>query len=47
MLDGIWLKPSWGGEVKNVAMLVAAGVRSDGHLEILRVAGGTKEDSES
>src|ERR1700730_7384069 len=27
-LDGIWLKRSWGGEVKNVAVLVAIGVRS-------------------
>ncbi|MBA2118025.1 IS256 family transposase [Bremerella alba] len=47
MLDGIWLKRSWGGEVKNVAVLVAVGVRSDGHREILGVAEGTKEDSES
>jgi transposase-like protein len=47
MLDGIWLKRSWGGEVKNVAVLVAVGVRSDGHREILGVAEGTKEDTES
>lgn len=47
MLDGIWLKRSWGGEVKNVAVLVAVGVRTDGHREILGVAEGTKEDSES
>ncbi|WP_050769450.1 IS256 family transposase [Blastopirellula marina] len=47
MLDGIWLKRSWGGEVKNIAVLVAVGVRSDGHREILSVAEGTKEDSES
>nr|WP_233200375.1 transposase [Blastopirellula marina] len=47
MLDGIWLKRSWGGEVKNVAILVAVGVGADGHREILRVAEGTKEDSES
>lgn len=47
MLDGIWLKRSWGGEVKNVAVLVAVGVRSDGHREILGVAEGTKEDAES
>src|SRR5262249_25710106 len=26
-LDGIWLKRSWGGEVKNVAVLVAARLR--------------------
>ena len=30
-LDGIWLKRSWGGEVKNVAVLVAIGVREDGY----------------
>lgn len=47
MLDGIWLKRSWGGEVKSIAVLVAVGVRSDGHREILGVAEGTKEDSES
>jgi transposase-like protein len=46
-LDGIWLKRSWGGEVKNVAVLVAIGVRADGHREILGVAEGTKEDAES
>jgi transposase-like protein len=34
-LDGIWLKRSWGGEVKNVAVLVAIGVREDGYREIL------------
>ena len=47
MLDGIWLKRSWGGEVKPIAVLVAVGVRSDGHREILGVAEGTKEDTES
>src|SRR6201996_5035225 len=46
-LDGIWLKRSWGGEVKNVAVLVAIGVRSDCYREILGVAEGLKEDSES
>ena len=46
-LDGIWLKRSWGGEVKNVAMLVAIGVGEDGHREILGVCEGTKEDKES
>jgi len=45
--DGIWLKRSWGGEVKNVAVLVAIGVRSDGYREILGVAEGLKEDAES
>jgi putative transposase len=46
-LDGIWLKRSWGGEVENVAVLVAIGVRSDGYREILGVCEGTKEDKES
>jgi transposase-like protein len=46
-LDGIWLKRSWGGEVKNVAVLVAIGVRSDGYRAILGVVEGTKEDTES
>jgi transposase-like protein len=46
-LDGIWLKRSWGGEMKNVAVLVAIGVRSDGYREILGVAEGLQEDKES
>jgi len=46
-LDGIWLKRSWGGEVKNVAVLVAIGVREDGDREILGVVEGVKEDTES
>jgi putative transposase len=46
-LDGIWLKRSWGGEVKNVAVLVAIGVRGDGYREILGVVEGAKEDTES
>jgi putative transposase len=46
-LDGLWLKRSWGGEVKNVAVLVALAVRADGHREILGVVEGAKEDTES
>jgi putative transposase len=46
-MDGIWLKRSWGGEVKHVAVLVAMGVRSDGYREILGVVEGLKEDTES
>jgi putative transposase len=46
-LDGIWLKRSWGGEVRPIAVLVAVGVRSDGHREILGVAEGAKEDTDS
>lgn len=45
-LDGISLKRSWGGEVKNVAVLVAIGVRKDGFREILGVCEGQKEDKE-
>jgi transposase-like protein len=44
-LDGIWLKRSWGGEVKNVAVLVAIGVNADGFREILGVREGGKEDA--
>ena len=46
-MDGIWLKRSWGGEVKNVAVLVAIGVGTDGYREILGVCEGMKEDKES
>jgi transposase-like protein len=46
-VDGIWLKRSWGGEVKTVAVLVAVGVNRDGHREILGVMEGAKEDTES
>ena len=46
-VDGIWLRRSWGGEVKNVAVLVAIGVRFDGYREILGVVEGLKEDIES
>lgn len=46
-LDGIWLKRSWGGEVRNVAVLIAIGVDAEGYREILGVAEGTKEDAAS
>ena len=46
-LDGIWLKRSWGGEVKKVAVLVAIGVDSDGFRRILGVMEGMKEDHAS
>lgn len=39
-LDGIWLKRSWGGKVKNVAVLVAIGVDRDGFREVLGGGGG-------
>jgi putative transposase len=44
-LDGIWLKRSWGGEVRNVAVLVAVGVNREGYREILGVMEGGKEDA--
>jgi putative transposase len=30
-LDGIWLNRSWGGEMKNVPMQAAIGVRAGGY----------------
>jgi len=46
-LDGICLKRSWGGEVRNVSVLVAMAVNEDGYREILGVAEGLQEDKES
>lgn len=46
-LDGIWMKRTWGGSVKNVSILVAIGVNAEGHREILGVMEGAKEDKES
>lgn len=39
-LDGIYLKRSWGGEERNVAVLVAYGVAQDGNRRILGVSEG-------
>jgi putative transposase len=44
-LDGVVLKRSWAGEVRNVSVLVAIGVGSDGHRQILGVAEGQKRGS--
>lgn len=46
-LDGIYLKRSWGGEVRNIAVLVAIGVNSGGFTDILGVCEGAREDKES
>jgi transposase-like protein len=46
-LDGLWLKRSWGGEVRNVSLLVAIGVNDEGFREVLAVAEGSKEDKAS
>jgi putative transposase len=43
-LDGISLKRTWGGEVRNVSVLVAIGVGPDGFRDILGVSEGCKED---
>jgi len=45
-LDGVILKRSWAGEVRNVSVLVAIGIGTDGFREILGVAEGEKEDLE-
>jgi transposase-like protein len=45
-LDGVILKRTWGGEVRNVSVLVAIGVEADGFRQILGVAEGHKEDLE-
>jgi transposase-like protein len=43
-LDGVVLKRSWAGEVRNVSLLVAIGVSAEGFREILGIAEGAKED---
>ena len=46
-MDGVWHKRCWGGSVENVSILVAVGIGMDGRREVLSVAEGMKEDSES
>ena len=43
-LDGIVLKRTWGGEVRNASVLVAIGVSLAGYRKILGVCEGAKED---
>ena len=43
-LDGIVLKRSWAGEVRNVSLLVAIAVNAEGYREILGICEGAKED---
>jgi putative transposase len=45
-LDGVVLKRSWAGEVRNISELIAIGVGTDGQRQILGVAEGEKEDLE-
>jgi transposase-like protein len=43
-LDGIVMKRTWAGEVRNVSLLVAIGVTAEGYREILGIVEGPKED---
>lgn len=43
-LDGMVLKRTWAGEVRNVSILVAIGVAADGYRKVLGLAEGAKED---
>lgn len=43
-LDGIILKRSWAGEIRNVSVLVAIGVGVDGYRKVLGITEGQKED---
>jgi transposase-like protein len=43
-LDGIVLKRSWAGEVRNISLLVAVSVNGEGYREILGIVEGAKED---
>ncbi len=44
ILDGVVMKRSLAGEVRNVSLLVAIGVASEGYREILGICEGAKED---
>jgi transposase-like protein len=43
-LDGIVLKCSWAGEVRNVSLLVAIAMNDAGYREILGICEGAEED---
>ena len=43
-LDGIVMKRTWAGEVRNVSLLVASAVNSEGFREFLGICEGAKED---
>ena len=45
-IDGIYLKRSWGGSYKNVAVMVAIGVNEDGYREVVGCAEGFTESKE-
>ena len=41
-VEGIYLRSNWGGEYKNVAILVAIAVNEDDFREVLGTAKGMK-----
>lgn len=43
-LDGIVMKRTWAGEVRNVSLLVPSAVNTEGYREILGICEGAKED---
>jgi putative transposase len=43
-LDGLMLKRSWGGEIKNISVLAAIGVDGEGFRRVLGAVEGHKED---
>src|ERR1700756_2580154 len=43
-LDGIVLKRTWAGEVRNVSLLVAISVNAEGYRQILGIVEGAQED---
>ena len=43
-LDGVVLKRTWAGEVRNVSVLIAIGVDAEGYRRVLGIAEGHKED---
>jgi putative transposase len=43
-LDGTVLKRTWGGEVRNVSILIAIGVSEEGYRHVLGIVEGAKED---
>jgi len=46
-VDGIVLKRSWVGEVRNVSLLVSIGVNGEAYREILGICEDAKEDKAS
>jgi transposase-like protein len=46
-LDGLWLKHSWTGKVRDVSLLVAISVNDEDFREALAVAEGSKENKAS